>query len=549
MIVPENPQERLRLYTDVKRSCAVSMSERRQFYSGMMDYYAYGGPPGQAIYNKIFPHIDTLCAFLYAQETTRFSLDFGAAVAAAQAAKIPVVSRYVQQHWHAGNCDINFGLALLVALIKNSAFLKTTWKGKEAATQIVEPDMIGVLNEDIVQMDDQEAVLHKFQSTKKNLETQLKDHPRFNEIMQWLTATASKTSSSENSEGGGNRLLVSAVASGQVTGNVDVSQMMSASRPGPRTDAELVDMSELWVWDSYKNDYHIVTMADPGIVLFDRLGGEVSGGKKMFLKGEQPFTHVCPNRRSDYFYGDSEVWRLAPLQDLLTERLAGIKRLLDLQADPPGVGFGMFVDQEQQNAWRTPGGFMNTMEQGAKFERQTPEIPADLFAEVHEIFNMFTETSGLSNVVMGRGEPGVRGDKHANTLAQLGSARAKNRALVIEDALEHVATMRLKLAVGFSDDKLTDEGGTDFALGQVPDDFVVKVDGHSSSPAFSESAKDDAFALHKAGAIDEETLIELVQPPMVNMLKIRAKQLAKKREEAEAAAAAAKGGGGLRSVK
>ena len=67
---------------------------------------------------------------------------------------------------------------------------------------------------------------------------------------------------------------------------------------------------------------------------------------------------------------------------------------------------------------------------------------------------------------------------------------------------------------------------------------MVKVDAHSNSPIFMEDLRSLAFNLFKAGAIDKESLIDLLDPPMKQLLKERLKGL-----EAKAAQAQAQGGG------
>ena len=59
---------------------------------------------------------------------------------------------------------------------------------------------------------------------------------------------------------------------------------------------------------------------------------------------------------------------------------------------------------------------------------------------------------------------------------------------------------------------------------QFTKDFVVKVDAHSNSPIFTEDLKTLAFNLHKAGAIDKESLLDLLEPPMKQLLKDKLKR-------------------------
>ncbi|HJR03488.1 MAG TPA: hypothetical protein VKA83_17760, partial [Methylomirabilota bacterium] len=57
---------------------------------------------------------------------------------------------------------------------------------------------------------------------------------------------------------------------------------------------------------------------------------------------------------------------------------------------------------------------------------------------------------------------------------------------------------------------------------------------HSASPVYAEQALEKALVLYKAGAIDDVSLIEILEPPMAEMLKEKAKGImASKGEVAE----------------
>jgi len=53
---------------------------------------------------------------------------------------------------------------------------------------------------------------------------------------------------------------------------------------------------------------------------------------------------------------------------------------------------------------------------------------------------------------------------------------------------------------------------------------------HSNSPIFTEDLRSLAFSLHQAGAIDQEGLLDLLEPPMKQLLK---EKLAKNKEKQE----------------
>jgi hypothetical protein len=60
---------------------------------------------------------------------------------------------------------------------------------------------------------------------------------------------------------------------------------------------------------------------------------------------------------------------------------------------------------------------------------------------------------------------------------------------------------------------------------------VVKVDAHSNSPIFTEDLRQLAFNMFKAGAIDKESLIDLLEPPMKQLLKEKLKRMEAKQAE------------------
>lgn len=144
---------------------------------------------------------------------------------------------------------------------------------------------------------------------------------------------------------------------------------------------------------------------------------------------------------------------------------------------------------------------------------------------------MFSEASGISSVLQGKGESGVRSSGHASQLARLGSSRAKKRALIVEDSLEKVATLYLKLMQVYDKTHFKDDEGHPFIADQFTRDYVVKVDAHSNSPIFTEDLRQLAFNLFKAKAIDTESLLDLLEPPMKQLLKDKLK----KKEQAAAA--------------
>jgi hypothetical protein len=88
-----------------------------------------------------------------------------------------------------------------------------------------------------------------------------------------------------------------------------------------------------------------------------------------------------------------------------------------------------------------------------------------------------------------------------------------------------MATLFLKCIQKYQPIKLKDDDGAPFLPAQFTNDFIVKVDAHSNSPIFTEDQRNLAFSLFQAGAIDRESLIELVDPPSKQLLKERLKKM------------------------
>ena len=503
-------------YLDIINKCMVSKEERRGDYTTLRAYYLFGAGPESPpdYFNKIHPHLDQLTSFLYSAETTRFSIALGASVPSAEHKKTPSLTQALNDEWLNSNADQVFSTALTWALVYNTSFVKLVYKNG-IHPYMIEPSAIGVLREDTPYTDRQEAIVQTYYITKSELYARLYSHPKRESIVSRLS-TGTKVSESDIPEAV-NRIVMSQT-NPTIYGNVNMD-LYGMNRYKARVAEDTVEMTELWVWNDDTEDYQVVTMAAPNVIIYDRPGAS------LFLKGECPFVQICPNPLYDYFWGASEVQQLLLLQELRNTRMTEILDLLSKQVNPPTAltGFTGILD-EKNFALNRAGGLLASDMPNAKADRLAPTMPPDLFEVIHEIDAMFSEVSGISNVLSGRGESGVRSQGHASQLARLGSSRAKKRALIVEDSLEKVATLYLKLMQVYDNTHFRDTEDVPFIPEQFTKDFVVKVDAHSNSPIFTEDLKTLAFNLHKAGAIDKESLLDLLEPPMKQLLKDKLKR-------------------------
>jgi len=522
MRIPKEPVARENFYLDLIEKCLVSREQRKVDYSSLRSYYLFGNAPDDvpAIYNKIYPHIDQLTSFLYSAETTKFSIHTGASVSEDEQIKVPTLSKALNDEWLNSNADQVFSTAVTWSLCYNTTFVKLV-VNNGIHPYMVEPACIGVLREDSPYTDRQEAIVQTYYITKSELYDRLYSHPQRDSIVKRVMSTQHERTEIAN----GIQRIILSQSNPTMYGNVNLDLSGNPTYKA-QVSEDTIEMVELWGWNDETKDYQVVTKADPDVIIYDRTG------ESMFLKGELPFVQICPNPLYDYYWGASEVQRLIYLQQLRNKRMTEILDLLAKQVSPPTalIGFTGILD-EKNFALNRAGGLLSTDMPSAKVEKLAPTIPPDLFREIGEVDLMFEEASGIVSVLQGRGEAGVRSSGHASQLARLGSSRAKKRALIIEDSLEKMATLYLKLMQVYDNTHYTDTRGMKFIAEQFTKDFVVKVDAHSNSPIFMEDSRKMAFELFQAGVIDKESLLDMIEPPMKQLLLERLR----KAEEKQAA--------------
>jgi len=195
MRIPTKDLEREFFYRDLIEKCMVSLAERKGDYASLRSWFLFGAGTNEnpALFNKIFPHIDQLTSFLYSAETTRFSINVGAAVPEQEHIKIPRLTLALNDEWLNSNADQVFSSALTWALVFNTTFVKLV-VNNGIHPYMVEPSSIGVLREDVTYTDRQEAIVQTYYITKSDLYNRLYSHPKREEIVKRIqTAMHTKT--------------------------------------------------------------------------------------------------------------------------------------------------------------------------------------------------------------------------------------------------------------------------------------------------------------------------------------------------------------------
>jgi hypothetical protein len=313
------------------------------------------------------------------------------------------------------------------------------------------------------------------------------------------------------------RIITSSV-SPNIVGQVPVWWNDPTMMLRPQIKADMATLEELWLWSDEDNDFRRVTMCN-NVVIWDRENTFLPTDEADNVPGEVPFTQVCPNPQLGYFWGRSEIAHLVKLQEAWAWRLEEIRRLGDKIVDPPKLGMGFSADMlESLDALFDPHGFASVSEgANVKVENFAPQIPDVIWHEVDYLDKMFSIQSGITPIMQGYGESGVRSRGQTDTMARLGSSRTKKRAMLIEDALDRYATLMLKMIQRHDTTQLAynDQGQRiSFVASQFTPDFTVKVDAHSMSPIFVEDEKNLAFSMREAGLITPAKTIEMLHPSM-----------------------------------
>lgn len=530
MIIPP-PNDRKEFYIELIGKCEASKADRQENNQAYRRYYLQGslGNQKNVMQNRLRDKINLLSSFLYAQETTKFGIKFAPHVPEEQRLYADILRELILDQWHDTDTDRTFGDAVTWSLVYGSMFKKVIWTQHGLDTFPLEPSCLGVLREDTDKMDHQEAISMAYHITKSELNRHLFKHPRREEIL--AAVSGAKKDDNATLPESVNRIIISQSTPNMI-GSANVDGQGIRQVYNPIVEEELIECRELWVWDdSLQNgegDYRVWTCALPDITIYDR--------PNFFIPSEHPFVKICPLPIYNYFWGFSTVGALVGLQDWRDKRMSQIDQTLVRQLRPSRITIGAgSLSAEKALALDSPGGIHNFAQPNAKIETYKPDMPPDAWQMISQIDEQMNEICGITKTIQGRGEEGVRSEGHAQLLGRMASAPIRKLALLIEDAVEDEATLMLKLQARedkkqYLADKSKDGERKRFLLAQVSPDYRVKVSAHSSSPIFAEENRQIAGELFKAGAIDKTTLIEMLDPPMIDTILARLPKL----EEAQA---------------
>jgi hypothetical protein len=192
-----------------------------------------------------------------------------------------------------------------------------------------------------------------------------------------------------------------------------------------------------------------------------------------------------------------------------------MKRLIGLQIDKIIAFKGDNTITDEAYAQFRMSGYLN-LGQGGGAEDLTPKFPSELLPAIKFMIEMINTLGSFPEIMQGKGEAGVRAGSHAETLMKTASPTLRDRALLTERqcaicADQTMAMMEAKESRKFWVDAKNKEDN--FMVTDLPEDWRIMVDSHSSSPIFSDEAQQLIFALRKTGDIDGEYAIDNLPLP------------------------------------
>jgi hypothetical protein len=554
-------------------ACQASKVPRQQRGAIFRNLFLTGDESGNPqTYAEVNAFIDNLSSFLYSPVELRFSVSCYGSANTLDRAKMKAATSDFHMRFRGSNTDTLLDDATTWALVKGKTFIKNTWTNEGFKDYLIQPEVMGVLEENLRSLDDQDAFSHTIYVTPDRLYRLLKTNPNRNELMRKAMRYAVKGQGSDDPErenslrqivvGGLYPYQQSGTGNSQGSGQVN---WLEAPTPtfAPEVIADMIPLHELWVWDDERDnekegldgEYTTIQFVGEDVVIAGELthrnlfADQFSPGdrrKKLEptshnpLSGHHPFSEICPNQLDGYFWGRSELCNVALLQKCINLRVDGINQLLRKQEDPPKFFSGVAgIKQSAYSIIKKAGGYLTDSNPGAKVMDLAPSLPDKLFESLHEFQAMFDRMAGFTDTMSGRGSPGVRSKEHAQALTSNASPRFKDRALALERQIEAIGSLKLDMLKAHVPDSITawvpkKEAGIEgeipsqdwleqppvpgtvpieFTYYDLPDNCKVTVDSHSSSPAFSHETKQDLFDLVKIGGIDAEQVLEHLHPP------------------------------------
>jgi hypothetical protein len=551
----------------VVRECLAS-SDRRRSHHRRLRLYALEGTEGSTPVkrNKLIEFIETSSAYCYAPEFVKFGVTLPKRYGDSWIEELDAARDEAGDLFLSSGADAAFGLMVDWAHVYPSMFGKVIVSDHQVVLEVVtDPADIGVARESINSLDKQEAIVHKFGMTLWEYERLIRQSIPNREDAEALIERGHdhKTRGSRSSLAPAIPQIILATA-GPPNMIGAVQNLRDTATADPEEQVDVVAMCELWTRDDLahascercnhreSDDSHRQgPLYDHAFkasgehewewrkVLCLGENGDIPlwGTLNPLLPQRQPLVQLTLGPTPGYLWGLSPIQKLIVMQVWGEELITKHDALLDQQLNPPIAIIGMSnVDGERAKLLRQAGGtFTMPSMPGAEIKRLAPDTPPDAAGMTRLIDDWFDRAGGLPMGSHPTTDANVRSAGQMTAGAELSAPRTNRRAMRVEDALEEVMTPALRLHRRISKDPLriplaepdeeTGKKHRAFYLSQIPGDLLVRVSAHSASPLFRNKMREDAIILKREGAVDKETFVEILGPPMEDIVRAKARRI------------------------
>jgi hypothetical protein len=544
--IPTGEKELIGFANEMIETCRVSAGLRSAYYRMLNTISETGRADGsKALINMMNTHLERTASHLYSPVELKFALDYDNEYEPEIIKRGEIAAKHLTRQWEKTSTDQMFGQGVFEGLKYGGALLKQWPKvdrkdkdGKEHITyekKLVMPWNFGVYREGENDIENQEVLCETSTITGPEVWQRIYNFPNARKLFDQIMTHSSKGVGTGGPDTFFHQVLstsqlntgISGATQPRPGGIVQLGTDPNYGIMGPTDGAPTVEFHELWIKGD--EDYAVIQVIHPDILVSRfKLSNLLIDGSRL-----QPYRLIQPNPVTGWFWGRSELIDLIEPQGLLSQWCDDMKRLIGLQIDKIIAFKGDNTITDEAYAQFRLSGYMN-LGQGGGAEDLTPKFPAELLPAIKFMIEMINTLGSFPEIMQGKGEAGVRAGTHANTLLKTASPTLRDRALSMERTCARCADLTLTLMEAKEDRKFwTDPKkpeDTSFMLTDLPEDWRVTVDSHSSSPIFADEAQQLIFALRKTNDVDGEYAIDNL--PLPN--KEAAKAQLKARKEAAA---------------
>jgi hypothetical protein len=527
--VPTEHRALLAFTRDMVEQCRVSAASRSACYMSLNQIAETGRYDGnKALINKIDPHLARIAAHIFSPVELKFSIDYDRMHPKQDLDRARVAAMQLTRQWDRSSTDILFGRGVFECLKYGAAILKQ-WPQSEGSSdsyqqyaKLVMPWNFGVYNEAENDLSKQVAVCETVALTLPEVWRRIWHLPKAEKLFERIRAHAAPGQVQQNESFFHQVLSTNQLQTQNPNGSngtlpggmVNVSSGGSFQIMGPQVAAETVTMHELWVQG--EEDYVTLQMIEPDILVSPpSLDGKILKHSNLLglLSHQQPYRLIQVNETTGWFWGKSELVNMAEPQALLASLLDDMRRLIGVQVDKILFFSGENrITDELYGQMRMAG--YGSLDPNTKVEDMTPNFPPELLPVIKFVIEQMDINAGFPPIMQGQGEQGVRAGSHAGTLMKTASPTLRDRALLAERNCAVAADLTQEIREAKDDstywtkaDKIEDVRNTEFKLMDLPEDWRVEVDSHSSSPIFSDENAQLILAAHAKGIVQTEYVI------------------------------------------